>query len=365
MAFLVGSAIWAPGCSTTSDPTPQPQRQVGAVTGTYSPAAALTGVTATPVAGGTAVAATLQAGTYAFADLPTGEYTLAYAAAAGYQTPDPLGVTVRTNATVQVPALTVQPVPPPLPEHLTLGNPSGATPDEQLFTNYLLYKPQYALSYHRDKGIPNWVSWHLSRTWLGTAPRQDDFRPDFDLPNSWYHVPANGYSGSGFDRGHNCPSADRTSTVADNSATFLMTNMIPQAPRNNQQTWASLEDYCRTLVNAGNELYIIMGHYGTGGTGSNGGVTTTINGGRVTVPKRIWKVVVVLPVGDNDASRVTATTRVIAVDTPNENTVSTSWGGYRTTVDAIEQATGYDLLSAVPASVQASVEAQVDAGPTQ
>ncbi|WP_255412675.1 DNA/RNA non-specific endonuclease [Chitinophaga sp. S165] len=38
------------------------------------------------------------------------------------------------------------------------------------------------------------------------------------------------------DRGHNCPSADRTSTTA-NSSTFLMTNMIPQAPQNNQQTW--------------------------------------------------------------------------------------------------------------------------------
>ena len=48
------------------------------------------------------------------------------------------------------------------------------------------------------------------------------------------------YSGSGFDRGHNCPSADRTGSTADNTATFLMTNMMPQAPTNNQQTWAHL-----------------------------------------------------------------------------------------------------------------------------
>jgi endonuclease G len=177
-------------------------------------------------------------------------------------------------------------------------------------------------------------------------------------------VAASSYVGSGFDRGHNCPSADRTATVADNSATFLMTNMVPQAPRNNQQTWASLEDYCRTLAGAGNELYLIMGNYGAGGTGSSG-VKTTLDNGRVTVPAHIWKVVVVLPEGTQDAGRVSTATRVIAVDTPNDNALDTNWATYRTSVDAIEAATGYDLLSAVPVAVQKAVEARVDNGPTQ
>ena len=250
-----------------------------------------------------------------------------------------------------------------LPEHLTLGNPSGATTDLVQPANYLLLKPQYALSYHRDRGIPNWVSWHLDSDWRGSAARQDDFRPDDTLPTGWYQVQATSYTGSGFDRGHNCPSADRTSTVADNSATFFMTNMMPQAPRNNQQTWANLEDYCRTFLAAGNEVYVICGSYGRGGTGSNG-FFTTLDQGRVTVPARCWKVVVVLPVGTDDANRVSSTTRVIAIDTPNDNSISTTWGTYRTSVDAIEASTGYDILSAVPASVQQIVEARVDNGPT-
>ena len=54
--------------------------------------------------------------------------------------------------------------------HLTMGNPSGATTDAANYTNYLLSKTQYAASYHRDKGKPNWVSWHLSSAWLGSAP---------------------------------------------------------------------------------------------------------------------------------------------------------------------------------------------------
>ncbi|RZL12803.1 MAG: DNA/RNA non-specific endonuclease [Hymenobacter sp.] len=249
-------------------------------------------------------------------------------------------------------------------DNLALGNPSGAEADATGSpTNYLLIKPQYTLSYNRDQGKPNWVSWHLSNAWLGTAPRQDNFAADDDLPSSWYQVSSSSYTGSGFDRGHNCPSADRTSSTADNTATFLMTNMMPQAPQNNQQTWVGLENYCRTLVADGNELYIIAGSYGRGGTGSNG-PANTLDGGRVTVPSHCWKVVVVLPVGTNDVSRITATTRVIAINTPNINSVDTDWAGYRTTVNAIETATGYDLLSAVPSAIQRSLEARKDTGPT-
>jgi endonuclease G len=71
------------------------------------------------------------------------------------------------------------------------------------------------------------VSWHLATNWIGSAARQDDFRADPNLPAGWYRPGATSYSGSGFDRGHKCPSADRTSSVADNSATFLMSNMMP------------------------------------------------------------------------------------------------------------------------------------------
>lgn len=245
--------------------------------------------------------------------------------------------------------------------NLAMGNPSGANTS---YSNYLVSKTQYAMSYNSYRGTPNWVSWHLSSAWLGSAPRQDDFRADNSLPSSFYKVQSTDYTSSGFDRGHNCPSADRTGSTTDNSATFLMSNMIPQAPNNNQKTWANLENYCRTLVSQGNELYVIMGSYGTGGDGSNGHKTTLANG-KVTVPNRIWKVIVVLPVGTNDAARVTSSTRVIAIDTPNSNSVSSSWGSYRTTVDAIEAKMGYNLLSNVSSSVQSVIEARVDNGPTQ
>lgn len=244
-------------------------------------------------------------------------------------------------------------------DNMLMGNPSNATADASNYTNYLMIKTYYALSYHRDRATANWVSWHIKSSDMGSAARQDDFRADNTLPSGWYQVQSTSFSGSGFDRGHNCPSADRTSTVTANSATFLMTNMIPQAPNNNQQTWANLESYTRSLVTAGNEVYVIMGSYGTGGTGSNGTVNT-IDNGHVTVPNRVWKVVVVIPNGSGDLARVSTSTRVIAVNTPNINTVSSDWKSYRTSVDAIESATGYNLLSNVSSSIQSVIEAQVD-----
>lgn len=250
-------------------------------------------------------------------------------------------------------------------DNMAMGNPSAATTNTSNTNNYLMVKTQYALSYNNSRGSANWVSWHLSTAWKGTATRCDCFTGDASLPTGYFKAVTSNYTNTGFDRGHMCPSDDRDGSAADNAATFLMTNILPQAPNNNQITWAALETYCRTLITQGNELYIISGGRGTGGTGSLGGTTNTIAGGSIAVPNRVWKVIVVLPVGSSDVSRVSTGTRVIAVDMPNVQTVNSQpWGFYRTSVDAIESATGYDFLNNVPTAIQSVIEAAVDNGPT-
>ncbi len=270
---------------------------------------------------------------------------------------DDIVVTSYSVAT-PTPTPTVTPTPTPTPPppaanvHLTMGNPSGAVTDSVNFQdNYLMIKAQYDLSYNRSKAIPNWTAWHLDSTWIGSTPRQDDFRADTTLPAGWYQVGSTSYSGSGYDRGHMCPSGDRTSSVANNSATFLMTNMIPQAPTNNQTTWANLESYCRTLASQGNELYIYSGGHGVSGF---------INNGNITVPTTTWKVIMVLPNGTTDVSRVTNSTRLIAISMPNNNSVVSDWRQYRVSVDSVEALTGYDFFSNVPTSIQSVIESNID-----
>src|SRR4029079_10297227 len=171
------------------------------------------------------------------------------------------------------------PAPYPSSVHLAFGNPSNAVADLSQPDNYLMEKPEFALSYNRDKGTPNWVSWHLTDEWIGSLVRNDTFRPDPAVPPDWYRVQAIDFFSTGFDRGHMTPNADRDkeTSIPINQATFLMSNMVPQAPDNNQGPWANLENYLRTLLPA-NEIYIVSGVAGTGGTGSNGFATTVANG---------------------------------------------------------------------------------------
>jgi endonuclease G len=236
---------------------------------------------------------------------------------------------------------------------LLLGNPSNASADISNENNYLMVKPQYTLSYNRSRATPNWVAWRLDQSWLGSAPRQDDFRPDPDLPAGWYQVVPEDYSGSGYDRGHMCPSGDRTRSIVDNSATFLMTNFLPQLPANNQGPWEDFESYCRSLAIQGYELYIFAGGYGNAGT---------IAQGRIVVPQYTWKVVLVLPNGDNDLQRINKGTRTIAILVPNQPPVNQNapWRQFRVTVKHIEALTGYDFFSNVPKNTREIIKRRKD-----
>ncbi len=245
-------------------------------------------------------------------------------------------------------------------DNMALGNPSRAARDAN---NYLMVKPQFALSYNSNKSTANWVSWHLNAAWKGGAIRQDDFLPDPDLLSNWYAVKKSDYNDTGFDRGHLCPSDDRDGSQTDNSATFLMTNIVPQAPDHNRKTWRLLEEYCRKLVTEGNELYIIAGTYGSGGIGSanNGAVVRTIEDGKITVPSRLWKVILVLPNGSNDLSRINTSTRVIAVDIPNtQDAAEKKWYEYRVTTNSIESKTTYNFFDKLPTDVQDAIEGKTD-----
>ena len=263
-----------------------------------------------------------------------------------------------SQALTQAPSLQNPPQPtatipakPSISPHLLLGNPSSATPTSITPDNYLMVKNQYALSYNQSKGTANWVAWQLNKTWLGDAERQNNFRPDSTLPAGWVRITPSMYSGSGYDRGHIAPSGDRTKTVEDNTATFLMSNMMPQTPDNNRNTWGNLEDYCRELVSQGKELYIVAGPFVSLGEPLKG---------KVTVPQTTWKIVVVLDSPGSGLNGITASTRVIAVNIPNQEELNNDWRAYKVSVDQLENLTGYDFISNVSPNIQEVIESKVD-----
>jgi endonuclease G, mitochondrial len=79
------------------------------------------------------------------------------------------------------------------------------------------------------------------------------------------------------------------------------------------------------------------------------------------VPASLWKIIVVLPIGQNDVLRINENTRIIAVNIPNDNSIGTnSWKNYRVSVDELERLTGYDFLSNVSVEIQGVIEGMVD-----
>ena len=249
--------------------------------------------------------------------------------------------------------------------NMALGNPSHATSALTDSNNYLLVRSQYALSYNNSKGMANWVSWHLSAAWKGSAVRCNCFTQDTAVPAGYFRASTSNYTGTGFDRGHLCPSDDRDGSDTDNANTFKMSNISPQAPYLNEQTWGYLEDYCRSLIDEHDEMYIIAGGYGTGGSGSLGGTTNSIASGSIDVPAYFWKIIVVLPVDTGDVARINTSTRVITVLMPNNDTVNRhTWDYYRVTVDSIQTLTGYNFLSNVDTAIQEVIEGRIDNGAT-
>ena len=95
---------------------------------------------------------------------------------------------------------------------------------------------------------------------LDEVERLDNFRPDFRVPKR-FRADLSDYSGSGYDRGHLVASANQNDENIQNSETFLLSNMSPQAPGFNRKKWRELETAVRVLDKKTKvlETYVISG----------------------------------------------------------------------------------------------------------
>ncbi len=227
----------------------------------------------------------------------------------------------------------------------------GVPIDGDASDDYLMDKDAYVVSYHRARGVPNWVAWRLSASDLGAADRSDSFEADERVPPEFRRIMPNDYARSGYDRGHLCPSAHRTSNGTTNSATFLMSNMLPQRHALNAGPWKGVETYERELVaKNGNEVYVVAG-----GVFSR---TPKTFGPGVAVPVAFFRVTIVVAAGSGPTD-ISERTPVLAVEMPNDDSAKgRKWHEFRVTVDRVEADTGYDFLSRIPDDVENAIEAK-------
>jgi endonuclease G, mitochondrial len=212
--------------------------------------------------------------------------------------------------------------------HLPFGNPSeaGSAPNKQL-----VLRQQFAASWNAKKRIANWVAWRLVADDIGDTERSQ-FYADTEISTP---TPKD-YTNSGYDRGHLCPSKDRSDTPENNKAVFTMLNILPQRPACNRGPWEKAEEFERSLAQAGREVYIIAG-----GAGSEG----EIKG--IDVPESTWKVIVALERGKSFPDGQEKA-QVYAVIMPNNEDISGRWQEYQTSVSEIQKKTGYHFFKSAP-----------------
>ncbi len=234
----------------------------------------------------------------------------------------------------------------------------GDPADRDASDDFIIRRPQYTASYNKNRNTPNWVSYNLEATHFGSqVDRCDCFTHDALLPSSFTRLTTADYTGAGaaagfgIDRGHLARSFDRTAGALDNATTYYFSNIIPQAADNNQGPWANMENALGDLARFQNkELYVIAGV-----TGSKG---TVKNEGKITIPASVWKVAVIMP-RDRGLAHVDSydDVEVIAAILPNDPGIrNVNWETYKTTVDAVEALSGYNLLELLPDQVEIAVE---------
>lgn len=162
-----------------------------------------------------------------------------------------------------------------------------------------------------------------------------------------------------YERGHQIPKADRNADgLADMLAqTFYWTNSTPQNKSFNGGVWGTLENQIRNAIPASDSLYIVTGPvYQT--VGGNETVKTFANsngsndGKTVPIPNYYFKVVLKVRRSGGQITSASA----IGFWFTHEDHSGKSWQNFATSVDYIEQKTGFNFFANLPPSIEASAE---------
>ena len=213
----------------------------------------------------------------------------------------------------------------------------------------VIVHPGHSLVYSAEHEQPKWTA-HLVTPDVvnGNLARIDTFLPDPLVPNTDLFSL---YWNSGFDRGHQVPSADMRWSLDAMSATYLYSNISPQVAEMNRGAWADLEDWGRRYVRYSNERAFIL----TGPVLEKGLPTLPDASGthHVSIPKFFWKVI-----ADLDGAEVKGIAFVMSNAAHDEPPIS-----FTVPIDSVESLTGLDFFPALDDATEARIEAMSDTKP--
>lgn len=212
----------------------------------------------------------------------------------------------------------------------------------------------YSMCYDKSHKAALWVAYPLHKCYLGSLDRTDEWIYNPEIENEYQIFVKRAYKEyPTYDRGHQIPSADRTSTREMNAQTFYFTNQTPQIGQKlNQGIWQKLEEVIRKNYTCSDTLYVVTGAY----FAHSNTKATDNNKVKVDVPTHYFKVLLRTKSGMSGkwvnhckASELQAIGFWLENKAYNETQVTKS---HCKKVSEIEQLTGFTFFPDIPAEVK-------------
>ena len=175
--------------------------------------------------------------------------------------------------------------------------------------------------------------------------RNNSWKDDPAISGSWQQSGVN----SPYSRGHLVASNYRQVCEDANAQTFYHTNQAPQYQTSfNDGVWNSLEQAVKSNAPSGRDtLYVVVGVLYEDSKTDSG----------VPIPSHFYKLLMKCSFGTNGAMTAAKGVAYLFTNEAHSGDKYTD-AKFRTTIDAIEQRTGFDFFVNVPADLQNAAEAQ-------
>ena len=202
-----------------------------------------------------------------------------------------------------------------------------------------------AYEWYASNSVSNWNrnNWDDISPWYG-----DPFQEDTSISAS-YRTTLADYSGSGYNRGHICASADRLCSRDVNEQTFYLSNMQPQWYKFNSGIWLKMENKVRSWNNYSfrDTLYVVKG-----GTIDKSSLINSYTGSGLIVPKYFF--MAVLCKNKYGYKAMAFWVQHLNVDHSGDDLAD-----YAISIDELEEKTGIDFFCNLPDEIEDDVESKV------
>lgn len=218
------------------------------------------------------------------------------------------------------------------------------------------YGVNFAVEWDCDKKAQRWTCYEMDaansvknwsrNSWDSTSWGGDPFQEDKDIPEE-YRTKLSDYRGSGYDRGHICPSADRLNSQEANEQTFYLSNMHPQVNGFNVGVWATMESQLRNTWNTSKYrdiLYVCKG----GTIDNNSQIAAYTPKSKIIVPKYFFAAILAVKDGQYKA---------IGLWFEHKANSDKNLANYVVSIDELERLTGIDFFCNLPDKTENTVEA--------